>query len=614
MYKLQLDEDKNIHLGIVMAGAVTAGAYTAGVMDYLVNSLKLWEQKHANGDPVPKPNVKLDVFTGASAGSITAAVTLLALATGRTKPVEDLYNDFSMDNLFFYTWVNLGLEQHEVMWQKLLDTTDLEDGDLKSIFNTSFIDELVEKIVAQTDGEDIVPLPKFVNPEIDVLMTLSNLRGIPINLSFSAEDEDVAHTMIYHKAFAHFKYKRSQFDYEDAGKLPLVFENKALLAQFLEISRASGAFPIGLRSSLIENIDNEYIQANLKEIFGTEVNIEPILPETYSFIAVDGGMTNNEPIAEALRIMKQRHQDPLIILIDPFPNYIDKEEELNYDLTKDSVFDITPQLIKTLRNQVLFKESDLVELFQDDIRRSMIWPTRYQKDDETGKMVKKMNSIACGALDGFAGFLSRDFRVHDYMLGQKNCQNFLRYYFHLEADDHPYCDEWTEEMKEQYALKNKDGKWMLPIIPDYRITDAEYDGDKKKFTPKVEEDENFPKFPSIDYEFTFTRDDGLEDRLQKRVEEILEPLIMRAVTTNPPNQHVHPWIKERMKKRGSIPNIDSSVLENMGININLGGKQLISEAGGKMFSKKITNKVMNVIIQTLSDYELFENDPAHEKN
>lgn len=612
MYNLSLEDDNCFHLGIVMAGAVTAGAYTAGVMDYLINTLKQWEQNAKEKSTTPTPNVKLDVLTGASAGSIASAVTLLGLATGKTKPVEDL-SDFSMDNLLFYTWVNLGLEEHEVMWQELLNTTDLKDGDLKSLFNTKFIDELVSKIIGEIDPSDIVDLPSFVNPEIEVLMTLSNLRGVPILLSFSEEDDDVAHSMIYHKAFAHFKYGRGQFDYNDPSKLPLKFENHALLTQFLETSRASGAFPIGLRSAMVSNIENEYIQENLNLIFGEDVNIKPVLPEDYGFIAVDGGMTNNEPIAEALRIMRARHKDPLLILIDPFPNYHEADQG-EYDISRDSVFDITPQLIKTLRNQVLFKESDIVELFADDIRKSMIWPTRYEKDKE-GKAHKKMNAIACGALDGFAGFLGRDLRVHDFMLGQKNCQNFLRYYFHLEESEHPYASEWTEELKEQLAIKDEKGNWQLPIIPDFRITNhkTEENG-KKRFFPKVEDQPNFPKFPKLDYEFTFSRPDGFEERLEKRVEEIIAPLISRAITKNPPKPDTHPWILDRMKQKGSIPNIDLELLKSLGVDLEIGGKKLVSEMGGRLFSKKITNTVMNLIIKTLSDWELLANDPAHQEN
>ncbi|MBL0009054.1 MAG: patatin-like phospholipase family protein [Saprospiraceae bacterium] len=95
-------EREDIHIGLVLAGAVTAGAYTAGVLDYLLNTLDFWYEKHAE-DPknVAKPNVIIDAITGASAGSIVAAVTLMALATKRYKNVDDPTNLESDKNLLF---------------------------------------------------------------------------------------------------------------------------------------------------------------------------------------------------------------------------------------------------------------------------------------------------------------------------------------------------------------------------------------------------------------------------------------------------------------------------------------------------------------------------------
>jgi len=88
-----MEKNKVFRIGIAMAGAVSAGAYTAGVMDYLLETLGTWEEakknireKLAKGEPlteeektIPLHDVVIDVFGGASAGGMTAAITSLAL-------------------------------------------------------------------------------------------------------------------------------------------------------------------------------------------------------------------------------------------------------------------------------------------------------------------------------------------------------------------------------------------------------------------------------------------------------------------------------------------------------------------------------------------------------
>ena len=168
-----------------------------------------------------------------------------------------------------------------------------------------------------------------------------------------------------------------------------------------------GAFPIGLKSVSFSDIPRDYILGNIKRIFGDDFKFEPRIQDNYSFTAVDGGMTNNEPIGEALKAVGKRYnKNYKLIMIDPFPNYIPSHPTTERP-EKNDVFHLIPQLISTLRNQASFKESDLADMFDDSTDKNMIWPTRYDKDN---KLLR--NSIACGALSGFAGFINRDFRVH----------------------------------------------------------------------------------------------------------------------------------------------------------------------------------------------------------
>ncbi len=227
-----------LRLGLVLAGAVTAGAFTAGVIDYLLNTLRNWHAEYEKRpDEVPEPNVIIDVMTGASAGGITAAVTTLGLTIDKLKPVTTTTSKKeARENVLFDTWVNFGKEAHENIMEDLLSTEDLEDGEIHSLLNTDFINRLMQKLIDTTtkslsekspvtdhetdDKRRDCPLPPYVNPQLEVLMTLSNLRGIPIELYFTQTKDKVAHTMQYHKAYAHFEVNSEV----SANKLPLGFK------------------------------------------------------------------------------------------------------------------------------------------------------------------------------------------------------------------------------------------------------------------------------------------------------------------------------------------------------------------------------------------------------
>src|SRR5580700_11385847 len=96
------------HLGINMAGAVSAGAYTAGVLDFLMEALEEWYAEKAKpGSAVPRHNVSIDVFSGASAGGMCAAISAVMVQSA----FEHIRNpvalpDAPTTNKFYESWVN----------------------------------------------------------------------------------------------------------------------------------------------------------------------------------------------------------------------------------------------------------------------------------------------------------------------------------------------------------------------------------------------------------------------------------------------------------------------------------------------------------------------------
>ncbi|MGB3592031.1 MAG: patatin-like phospholipase family protein [Nonlabens sp.] len=586
-----------IRLGLVLAGAVTAGAFTAGVIDYLLNTLRLWHKAYEeNPGDVPEPNVIIDVMTGASAGGITAAVTTLGLTIDQLEPVTTTTGrEEARRNVLFDTWVNFGKKRGESIVDDLFSLEDLEGDEIHSLLNTTFINNLMEKLIATThatmqykqerksQGAALRVLPPYINPQLEILMTLSNLRGIPIDLYFTENKSKVAHTMQYHKAYAHFEIGKDVLPH----KLPLDFSDPTHLQLFLDVARASGAFPIGLKSVPFKGIPKEYIVENIKRLFGNNKNLAPLIDESYSFLATDGGMINNEPIAEALKILKEKGDNYKLLLIDPFPGRVGEPQDHQYDVEKDNIFEVVPQLFSTLRNQVLFKENDIMDLFEEGTHKNMIWPTRYGKNREP-----MPNAIACGALSGFAGFMKRDFRYHDYMLGQKNAQNFLRYYFHSAND----LDRWSQQDIDLRGLiSKKTGKLVMPIIPDYSVERREKGAYGIDFIPALHNDPYFPTFPSIDYNSELKRMEGL---LEKRVKKVVKIAFKEFKKPSNNKDSLHPIIKQRRKKF-FLSKWSGWVSRKL-------GNGFMSILGINKITKTVTNTIMETIIRSLSDYGLLK--------
>lgn len=96
-------ENQKFKICLTMVGAVSAGASTAGVVDYLLETMELWEKakqrnkalgiRHVDYDhSLPMHEVEIDVISGSSAGGITGALTMLNL-------VDQSYHPVNKDNL-----------------------------------------------------------------------------------------------------------------------------------------------------------------------------------------------------------------------------------------------------------------------------------------------------------------------------------------------------------------------------------------------------------------------------------------------------------------------------------------------------------------------------------
>jgi hypothetical protein len=181
-------------------------------------------------------------------------------------------------------------------------------------------------------------------------------------------------------------------------------------------------------------------------------------------------------------------------------------------------------VVAALRNQASFKEADLLGMAVSNMKRNMIYPVRYLG---TPQNKANGNEIACGALGGFSGFFSREFRKHDYFLGRDNCRNFLRYIF---SYGYPMTKEnvawdllkpihrkWSQEMINSFGVESN-GKLFLPLIPDFSKLE---EGDNWKFWYHTER--NFPSIPLSSVM-------GLKSPVERRVREMVDCLTTEPAT------------------------------------------------------------------------------------
>ncbi|MEW6165443.1 MAG: patatin-like phospholipase family protein [Pseudomonadota bacterium] len=474
---------RTFEIGLVGAGAISAGAYTAGVVDFLVHALDGWYAAKGSHELVPPHDVRLSVFAGASAGGITAA--LGAAYLGSDQPAVASEADAAARrgrNKLFDSWV----ERIDIA--HLLGGRDLEDAaaPVAALLDSTVLDEIADA------GLNVAPRRQrrpYLADDFEVLLTVTNLRGVPYAFEVLG-DRPASYDMALHADHVRFVLGDAPGNpvdayamrWEDFGAATAVKE------KLKRAALASGAFPLGLAPRTLAHVlpgrgwpdwygarrwpvptpdsigphrcvTHQAIPANWGALDENYV---------YRFQCVDGGVMNNEPLELARQALagpdgrnprQGEAADKAILLIDPFPAGTGFEPD--YAPAPD-LFGTALKLFAALKNQARFKPDELVLAARHDVfSRFMIAPSR----DGAA------HPIACGALGGFGGFLKRDFRAHDYFLGRRNAQKFLRDHFVL-PEHNPLFVEWSERMRIAHCVRDpygqpvlREGRRLLPIVP-----------------------------------------------------------------------------------------------------------------------------------------------------
>ncbi|NVK52512.1 MAG: hypothetical protein HWD85_06220 [Flavobacteriaceae bacterium] len=558
--------ENTFHLGLTMAGAVSAGCYTSGVIDYLFEVLDLWEKaKRGNvqgidQNLVPKHNVIIDAMGGTSAGGMTTIISTLYALKGKLKPVKKIpENPMENQNVLYDSWVHLD-DNEEKTFKKIWDVDDL-DGELTSLFNSKVIDAIATKALDMggdvNDFESYVSenLPRFISKDLEILLSHTLLRGIPLSVDFKTEiarrlKNSPMHNTFEHYLVSHFKLNSGNPVNENSYLWFNPFKEK--YSDKIKLSTIStGAFPIGLAYRKFDNtqFSDEYIKSVTRRVifgdFGSEnpdVNHDIELnnyPENYSSISVDGGAINNEPYREVGSILRSKfhkdeneYQNYGLIMIDPFPDNDDIERK--YKEPKN-LLKVVPAIIQTLWNQAKVKRKEMLEQYNHDFFKGVIYPIKHRIINGEYKGRDK-NPIISASFNAFGGFLDVNFRVHDFFLGRNNARNFVQYFGCIPYDPdngnvHPIHREWTNEMVEKFKVSRRgDERIFLPIIPDLNLLlEGKEPGDDKynytyKGKPKYNPSELFKLKDNIYNRFKKVLDKGFDSFGEKTEEESETPI------------------------------------------------------------------------------------------
>jgi hypothetical protein len=473
------------HLGINMAGAVSAGAYTAGVLDFLIEAIDEWYRAKAEPNPsVPMHDILIDAFSGASAGGMCAAISA-AMVQG---PFDHIHNpeDPSVKgttNKFYESWVN----RIDIQW--LLQTTDLQPGQpVISLLDSNILDQIADYALAPTPvGRN----PAYISDALTLLLTVTNVRGVPFSLNgdgAGSAEEDIR----YYADRLHFETVRAISDntlFPGAKPLPLDFDplktpSPGRWSLLKDSAKATGAFPLFLAPRVLERDVDDYLYSPWEPIADPLPAPTPphwtLLPgQTFTTLNVDGGLTDNDPFelahdylaihnpfatrddltGELKNPSSPEQANCAVLTVAPFP--ANDLYDPNYNLAHNSsILGMLPNLFTVLISQSRFLGESLNAVIDNtSSSRFVLAPSDAHHPGQ--------DALQCGLLSAFGGFFERGFRAHDYQLGRRNCQQFLKETFRLSVDN-PIIKAGLEKVADPGAVQGDfegDTPGTMPIIP-----------------------------------------------------------------------------------------------------------------------------------------------------
>ena len=480
-------------IGLSLGGTAGAGPWTAGALDFLLRALDAWKADPQIG---PLHEVQFPIVGGTSGGAVCAA--LLGLVSRRafspiTGGAADHKRSYSGDNPFWLLWVET-LDR-----QNMFDEVDLKKGALLSLLDSGAIDKAYGMMV---DLSGVVGKP-FVRPyfpdPMRLLITIANIEGIPYRFPVAGFTPWRGAPYSSHADFARFAISSNgagaprpdEFWINPSDPKSNSF---SVLADY---ARASGAMP-GIFPARPLNRPASHLpyrpvatrDSTGKLTLGypqpDEASLAKLIDKsgTYFFTAVDGGTFNHTPLSLVHDTLAGAGQfldgdettvDRAVLLIDPLAASDGQIDPVGQKIGQTpTLLNVLGPLIGAIVDGGTYLTTDL-HLFaaEHDYSHFQIVPNR----QDLGKVGDE--AVPGALFQTLGGFLCRDFRVHDFLLGQINMQSFLREKFTLHQSNKLFSN-WNAAQKGKFAVTLDGqkpnpaamaaGKYYLPIIPDLTPT------------------------------------------------------------------------------------------------------------------------------------------------
>ena len=354
-------EREKFEVSMVISGGVSLGAYEAGYNWAMINILKREKAVSKYIDP------DLRSIAGASAGSINALLSAMYWCQEDSVLLENTVDD----NLFYETWVHLGIED--------LAVTGNDPDNKSSLFTHNGLRKKGDKIIEHLKQPIFkknceVPLGVAVTKVTPIVETISGIKVKNQNFSVPLV----------------FKEKNGQGIVENKVLPPstdfyisipgIEKDSKKLINLLL----ASGAFPAAFQQV---KLDYKY------------------KGKDHSHYFVDGGLYDNVPLDLALALDNRADyfffMDPSNMRKETIEMKEEEEEHLPVGF-------ITPNLKPVLRSFDIMQSMKLYEAINKNFRGD---------SDKTLILSSRYHPITGEFLSHFGAFLDPNFRVYDYYVG-----------------------------------------------------------------------------------------------------------------------------------------------------------------------------------------------------
>lgn len=480
-------------VAIACCGGTSTGPYVAGVLDFIWEAFEEWRAAAAKGQ-APAHQVRIRNLVGASAGGLSLG--LAALATLKAFP--HVYDDAlwaryapgepqpKSSNPHYLAWVE------EITLDRLLShPEEIETGQIYLFHSTPT--EICDTVLQLVDQAPTAHGHDFVHDPLELRATIGNLQGVPYALnfnSFGGGAQVVTQWLEMHRdniAFGVRTHEVGGVADDTIGPAPDAHDLSLQTFPppgpppperilFREAMVATSAIPLIFAVTEVPQspIVYQWRSAYWDRARNVAVVDQPVWPpglpkDPVNYAATDGGLFDNRPFNLAhQRLAGVRGENPqsadeacrAVIMVDPLA---DDREPPPANPTASQVFDVVRRLVLSPVLQDRLDTLDLAQIKDETIfSRFMIAPCRESPLDANVNW-RPSKSLLSAPLDAFLGFCAKPYREHDFLLGRRNAQQFLRQHFALPEGHRLFAG--TSGWSQADVIVDAHGARFRPLVP-----------------------------------------------------------------------------------------------------------------------------------------------------